>query len=106
MTAVRPLVALPLGLLAVGVLALLLRWTYGRGRSLVARRPRAGNPDEYGLLVSVAAPADDVDAARLVALLTAARVRHTLVDTSAGRRLMVWPDDAPWAREVLDAGRR
>ncbi|MCU7822818.1 hypothetical protein [Kitasatospora sp. DSM 101779] len=102
MTAVHPLLALLIGLGLTGVLVLLLRWTYGRGRSLVARRPHAGNPDEYGLLVSVAAPADPDEALRMSALLTAEGVRHTLVETSAGPRLMVWPDDSAKARQALD----
>lgn len=102
MTGVHPLLGLVLGLATVAVLMLLLRWTYGRGRSLVARRPRTGNPDEYGLLVSVAAPPNPAEAARLSALLTGEGVRHTLVETSAGPRLMVWPDDSGRARQVLD----
>ncbi|MEV6210647.1 hypothetical protein [Kitasatospora sp. NPDC051914] len=102
MTAVHPLLALLIGLGLTGVLVLLLRWTYGRGHSLVARRPHTGNPDEYGLLVSVAAPADASEARRMSALLTAEGVRHTLVETSAGPRLMVWPDDSAKARAALD----
>ena len=41
----------------VGVLVLLLRWAFGRGRSLVEKRSTSGTPQEYGLLVRVAAPA-------------------------------------------------
>lgn len=97
--------ALMLGSFAVvGVLILLLRWTYGTGKSLVARTPRTGGPDEYGLLIPVAAPADTAEAERLVALLTAAGVTHTLVPTSEGLRLMVWPADERAAREALGQG--
>ncbi|MFJ1704236.1 hypothetical protein [Kitasatospora sp. NPDC088346] len=102
MSAVHPLVALLISLGAVAVLVLLMQWTYRRGSSLVARRPHAGNPDEYGLLVTVAAPADAAEAARLGGLLTAAGVRHNLVDTTAGARLMVWPGDVERARAALD----
>ncbi len=102
LTAVHPLLALLLSLVVVAVLVLLLRWTYRRGGSLVARPPHPGNPDEYGLLVTVAAPADPAEAARLGALLTAAGVRHTLVRTTAGPRLMVWAGDAERARSALD----
>ncbi|GJF32267.1 hypothetical protein KNE206_49670 [Kitasatospora sp. NE20-6] len=101
MTGVHPLVGLVVGLALVGVLVLLRR-TYGRGRSPVAGRPSAGNPDEYGLLVSVAAPPDAAEASRMSALLTVEGVRHTLVGTSAGPRLMVWPEDSARARQVLD----
>lgn len=96
---------LPLAL--VTVLVLLLRWTWSprRGRSLAQRTPRRGAPDEYGLLVPVAAPADDEETIRLTARLNAAGIRWTVVHTTQGRRLMVWPDAAPSARRVLrDSG--
>lgn len=102
MTTVHPLVAGLLALLVVGFLGLLLRWAFGRGRSLAPRPPHRGNPDEYGLLVSVAAPADRDEAGRLAALLAAEGIRNTLVPTTVGPRLMVWPDDAARARQVLD----
>ncbi|MDP2013999.1 MAG: hypothetical protein Q8L05_07220, partial [Actinomycetota bacterium] len=43
-------------LLGVGVLILILRWTYARGKSVVAAPPRLGTSDQYGLLVPVASP--------------------------------------------------
>jgi len=49
----------------------------------------------------VAAPADHAETVRLTALLDAAGIRHTLVDTTQGPRLMVWPDSAPSARRLL-----
>src|SRR4051812_31563783 len=53
-----PVVALAV----VGVLALLLRWTFSHGHSLVERRPSVGTPTEYGLLVPVAEPPTFVEA--------------------------------------------
>ncbi|MGK4583007.1 hypothetical protein [Kitasatospora sp. HPMI-4] len=85
----------------VGLLILLLRWTYGSGKSLVARPPRSGRPEEYGLLVPVAAPEDPAEARRLAALLRSAGLRYTLARTSDGLRLMVWPADVPAARKAL-----
>ncbi|MFD9125932.1 hypothetical protein [Kitasatospora sp. NPDC059571] len=102
MTGLHPLEVLLISLAVVAVLVLLLRWTYGHGKSLAQRRPRTGNPDEYGLLVTVAAPADPEEARRMSGVLTAEGVRHTLVATSAGPRLMVWPDDALRARQALE----
>jgi hypothetical protein len=98
-----PIIQLALPLVLVGVLTLLLRWVWTprRGRSLVPRTPRRGAPDEYGLLVPVAAPADDAETSRLTARLDRAGIRWTLVDTTQGRRLMVWPDSAPSARRLL-----
>ncbi|WP_371479512.1 hypothetical protein [Kitasatospora sp. NBC_00315] len=97
----RTLAFLLLSFGVLAVLVLLLRWTYGSGTSLVARRPRTGRPDEYGLLVAVCDPADAAEARRSAALLAAAGLRHTLVRTADGLRLMVWPADEAAARAVL-----
>ena len=98
-----PIIQLTLPLVVLGALVALLRWVCSprRGRSLIPRAPRRGAPNEYGLLVPVAAPSDDAETARLTALLDAAGIRHTLVETTQGPRLMVWPDSAPSARRLL-----
>jgi hypothetical protein len=101
MTELEPLFSLVLPLLLVGVLVLLLRWTWGRGRSLVPRAPRPGAPGEYGLLVGVAAPRDAAEAERLMLLLQQAGIRCTLAHTTHGQRLMVFRDDLPRARAAL-----
>ena len=98
------LLQLLLPFVVVGVLVLLLRWTWGRGHSLAPRTPRVGAPADYGLLVPVAAPADNTEALRLAALLDSAGVRNTLVETTQGPRLMVWHDDVPEARRLLRTG--
>ena len=88
----------------VGVLALLLRWAFGRGRSLVERPPRAGRTGDYGLLVAVASPGSYVEGELLRQTLLAAGVRATLATTTEGPRLMVFRGDERRARQVL-AGR-
>ncbi|MDI2128174.1 hypothetical protein [Yinghuangia seranimata] len=85
----------------VGVLAVLLRWAFGRGHSLVSRVPRQGAPTDYGLLVAVASPADLGHGRLLCRRLTADGIRCTLVDTTEGLRLMVWPPDEQAARLAL-----
>ena len=97
------IIQLALPLVVLGVLVALLRWTWSprKGRSLVQRTPRRGAPDEYGLLVPVAAPANDAETARLTARLDAAGIRYTLVTTTQGPRLMVWLDSAASARRLL-----
>jgi hypothetical protein len=92
-----PLVALGL----VGVFALLLRWAFGRGRSLVAGPPRPGPPDDYGLLVPVAEPATFVEAELLCRRLVDAGVRATLAPTTAGPRVLVFPSEEKVARALL-----
>lgn len=94
-----PLVAL----LAVGALALLLRWTFSRGTSLVERRSAPGSPTDYGLLEVVASPATFIEAEMLRQRLVEHHIRATLAPTTDGPRVMVWPDDVGIARAVLDA---
>jgi hypothetical protein len=96
-----PLLQLVLPFLIVGAIVLLYRWGSRASRSFVPRTPRPGQPDEYGLLVPVAAPADNAEALRLTALLDEADVRNTLVRTVQGPRIMVWGDQAHRARALL-----
>ncbi|ROP43861.1 hypothetical protein EDC03_1457 [Pseudokineococcus lusitanus] len=86
---------------AVGVLALLLRWTWARGRSLVPGRARQGAPEDYGLLVAVAEPATFVEAEVLRRRLEDEGLRATLAPTTEGPRVLVFPRDAEVARAVL-----
>ena len=96
-----PLIAL----LAVGGLALILRWAFRRGTSLVPGRAKAGKPDEYGLLVPVASPATFVQGEILRRDLEAAGIRANLASTLDGPRVLVWPEDLPRAqRHIADRG--
>lgn len=91
-------------LVAVGVLALLallLRWTFSRGQSVVAGPARAGTPLEYGLLVPVAEPADRAQAEQQAGRLRAAGVRATVTETTEGLRVMVWTSDYARAQHLL-----
>ena len=90
-----------IGLLVVGALALVLRWAFGRGSSLVERRPRQGGPADYGALVPVAAPATHAEGEIARLTLVDSGIRATLVDTSDGPRVMVFPEDARTARALL-----
>jgi FtsP/CotA-like multicopper oxidase with cupredoxin domain len=91
-------------LIAVGgvmVMMVLLRWAFSSGHSVVAARPKSGTPDEYGLLVPVASPGTYVEGEQLRLRLAAANVTATLVSTTDGPRLMVFPQDASVARALL-----
>ncbi|HVN11414.1 MAG TPA: hypothetical protein VMT69_04935 [Kineosporiaceae bacterium] len=99
--AVDPLLALG----AVGVLALLLRWAFSSGHSLVERRSTAGKPGEYGLLVPVAEPPTFVEAEVMRRRLLDAGLRATLAPTTDGPRVLVFPEDVTSARLVLKATR-
>jgi hypothetical protein len=93
-----------LALAAVGVLALLLRWAFGSGKSVVERRPKVGAEGEYGLLVPVAEPATFVEAELMRRRLVDAGLRATLAPTTDGPRVLVFPEDLKSARLVLRAG--
>lgn len=88
---------------ALGVLVLLLRWAFAHGTSLVERRPRAGSPEEYGLLVPVAEPPTFVEAEIMRRRLVDAGLRATLAPTTQGPAVMVFPRDLDKARAVLRA---
>ena len=85
----------------VGGLVLLLRWTYRRGDSVVARPARRGSEDDYGLLVPVASPGTYAEGEILHRTLEAAGVKANLSQTLDGPRVLVFPDDEARAREVL-----
>lgn len=92
-----PLVAVGI----VGVLALILRWAFSRGSSVVAAAPVAGPDDAYGLLVPVASPATYIEGEVLRRRLEDSGVRANLATTLDGPRVMVWPADEDRARQVL-----
>lgn len=86
----------------VGVLALVLRWAYGGSRtSLVERRPTPGGSSEYGLLVPISAPASVIESEMQRLRLEEAGIRATLVTTTDGARIMVFPEDERTARALL-----
>ncbi len=92
---------IPLSLVFVGILVLLLRWTYSTGHSVVARRPRPGHQDEYGLLVAVSDPATYIEGEMQRQTLEASGIRATLAQTLDGPRLMVFRHDRERARALL-----
>ena len=85
----------------LGLLMLLLRWAFSRGASVVEKPAKAGAAHEYGLLVPVASPGTYVEGEILRRTLEAAGVRATLASTLDGPRVLVFPDDAGRAREIL-----
>jgi len=88
-------------ILGFGIMVLLLRWTFSSGKSVVARRPRTGGENEYGLFVPVASPATMIEGEQLRLRLEASQVRGKLVQTTDGPRLMVFEQDEKIARTIL-----
>lgn len=92
-----PLVALA----ALVVIVVLLRWTFRRGRSLVARPGTAGPQHSYGSLVAVAEPPDQAAATAIGLQLAAGGLRCTPTHTTDGWRVLVFPRDEQRARDLL-----
>lgn len=82
----------------LGLLILLLRWTFKRGPSL---RTPIGRADQYGALRPVAAPPDYASGEILRRRLADAGIRANLATTLDGPRLLVFPEDEARARSVL-----
>jgi hypothetical protein len=96
-----------LAFLAVGVLALLLRWVYATPPSAVrrVRRPGPGEPRDYGLLTAVASVERSEDADRLRAFLAGHGIRATVGDDDRGEfRVLVFHADSAAARELVVRG--
>jgi len=94
-----------LALGTLGILILLLRWTFKRGTSVVAAPARPGSAEEYGLLVPVASPTTYIEGEVVRRYLEESGLRANLAQTLDGPRVMVWPADADRAREVLSRRR-
>lgn len=95
-----------LAFLAVGVLALLLRWVYATPPAVRrVRRPGPGEPRDYGLLTPVADVPRLEDGARLRALLAGHGIRATVGDDDrGGYRVLVFHADEAAARELVVRG--
>ena len=89
------------GFFAVGILALILRWAFARGKSLIEQTPKVGREDEYGALVVIASPNNHIEGEILRLKLVDAKIKATLTQTKDGPRLFVFARDEKIARIVL-----
>jgi hypothetical protein len=80
----------------LGTLLLIVRWAFARGSSLVTP-----SKPEYGLLVSVATTRTAAELKPVRTALTSAGIRFTMTVDGDRRQIMVWPDDADRARDVV-----
>ena len=85
----------------LGIMVLVLRWAFARGGSVVERPSKPGNPDEYGMLVPVAAPGNYIEGEVMRRSLVDAGLRASLAQTNEGPRVMVWPKDVESAKLIL-----
>ncbi|MEJ6607690.1 MAG: hypothetical protein QNL07_03125 [Candidatus Planktophila sp.] len=89
------------GFFAVAILALILKWAFARGKSVIERRPKIGSDDQYGTLVAVASPNTHIEGEILRQKLIAAKIKATLTQTSDGPRLFVFARDKNIALAIL-----
>jgi len=82
---------------------LILRWAFGRGKSVVAGPARRGKSDQYGLLKVVASPLNFIEGEMLRQKLLAVGIKANLTQTLDGPRLMVFERDLKTARAILDS---
>ena len=90
------------GFFALLILIPLLRWTFSRGRSHVARPAKSGNSDEYGLLVPVSKPATFIEGEMARKKLIDANIKANLVQAKDGIALLVFPEELSAARAILN----
>lgn len=90
------------GLVVMGLLALILRWTWGTGKD--QRLPDPDDPTGDGLLEEVTRAPTEAAAHALKSRLTDAGIRATVGRASGGYRLMVFRDDVGTAKLVLLGG--
>ena len=89
------------GFFAVGILALILKWAFARGKSVIERTPKIGGEDEYGSLVVVASPNNHIEGEILRLKLVDAKIKATLTQTKDGPRVFVFASEEKIARAIL-----
>ncbi|MDP4676455.1 MAG: hypothetical protein ACYYNF_04430 [Actinomycetes bacterium] len=94
---VGPLIAFA----GLGILVLMLRWTFKRGGSLIAAPAQQGQPQEYGMLVPIASPGSYIQGEMWRRSLEDEGIKATLTQTLDGPRIMVWPQDEQRARGLV-----
>jgi hypothetical protein len=89
------------GFLVLGILIVLLRWTFSRGHSLVEKPRRVGGDQEYGLLAAVASPTNYIEGEIMKQKLLEHGIKATLTSTKHGPRIMVFPEEIKAAQAIL-----
>ena len=88
-------------LVGIGVLVLILRWGWTRGKSVVGGSTRPGHPDNYGELEIVASCDNLVKAEMIKMALKDHSIQATVANTTAGPKVYVWPKELEIAKTVL-----
>lgn len=89
------------GFAALGVLIILLRWAFSRGKSVIEKPKVIGQENDYGLLKVVATPANHIEGEMLRRRLGEHGIKATLTQTKSGPRLFVFPEELKAAEAIL-----
>jgi len=89
-----------LGMLAVGVLALVLRWSHQPPKA-DGGRSRAAAVGDHGMLVPVVSVPDEGDAREKARRLAEIGIQATVSPIRAEHLVLVWPWQAQAARDCL-----
>ena len=89
------------GFFIVGLLALILRWTYSSNNSLVERDKKIGSDDQYGLLKVAASPKNHIEGEMLRQKLLSVGIKATLSQTNTGPKILVFEKDLKIAKATL-----
>lgn len=89
------------GFAVMGILILLLRWAFGRGKSVAERPLKMGGDEDYGLLRAIASPKNHIEGEILRQKLLANGIKATLTQTKSGPRILVFPEEISAANAIL-----
>ena len=90
------------GVAWLGVIGLLLRWTFSRRGSIAGASRRPAAPDAYGHLRPLRKVMTQDEASILRGKLQREGIRSTLANTTDGLYVMVWPADLERARDIAN----
>lgn len=91
------------GFLGLAVLIVVLKWGFSSNGKFVVTPIKAGNKDEYGLLMALPTPSNYIEAQMSLQKLTDSNIKATLTQTLEGPQLMVFEKDLQIAKAVLTA---
>lgn len=89
------------GFFVLGILIILLRWAFSRGKSVIERPSKVGNDNEYGLLEVVAKPGNHIEGEMLKRKLAEHGIKATLTQTKQGPRILVFRNELKAAQAIL-----
>jgi len=89
------------GFAVMGVLMILLRWAFARGKSVVERPREMGEDNKYGMLRVAAKPKNHIEGEMIRQKLIENGIKANLTQTKEGPRVFVFPEELEAAEAIL-----